>query len=413
MSNTITLVIVGTFSVVMSGIFHRFLRGRLPLSGAEYLFVGLAIGPLGADLLGNEVVTVVQPFVSLTLGFVGFHLGLGLRRRLAEAEALQAGFLSAVVVIAAVTAGAYGFFLTPIGSAWVQRNPLWISISIGCAAGAISARLTEEVILGLRARGTVTGLLRSFSLAANVSAVCIAGLGLAVSRVQQGSTRLGLTSVEWMVVSLSLGAASGLLFLMFVGRKADVAEDRLFLATVGIVVFTSGIAAAGGMSPLLQNALAGLLVSSLLKASDTLHEKLERLERPAMVSIMIFAGAMWRPLTGPIWILPVAYIVCRAIMIRLSSAVFVRAFPELPTVHRLGTGLLAQGGIAVAVALNHAQVNPLEHTLILGIVLTLLPLEDAMAPFFTRRVIVDAGEHARVAEDDAARPPDPDGGTEA
>lgn len=401
MSITLTLVLVVTFSVAINAAVSRLAAGRLPMSGSAYLVTGLVIGPYGLRLLDADVMVTIQPFVALTLGIVGFHLGLGLKRGLEEARALEAGFLCAAGAIVAV-GGAFFLLLDfPAQFRVVGRSPIWIALTLGAAAAAVSVELIQGTVRAARARGPVCELLRSFAFAGNVAAVSVAGVGLALSRARQSSNRFGLTETEWLLAAIALGAATGLLFAAFVGRKQS-SDDRLFLATVGIVVFTSGLASATDMSPLLLNAISGFFVSMASPDAAVLHDKLDRLERPAVLTLMIFAGATWQVMPPILWLAPLVYVAIRFASGALFGAASLRAFADLPHVDRLGGGLFSQGSIAVAVVLSHAQVYPDDGVLLLGAVLTLSPVADALGAKLGRQLLIDEGEADQVLE-----PPEP------
>jgi hypothetical protein len=397
---TITLVLVALFSVVVGRILHRYTADRWPLSGVEYLVVGVLAGPYGLALLDDHVIDAFQPMISLTLGVVGFSLGLALRMRVRRVGALAAGFVSAImtIVLIALVSDVLMRARPLIGG----RDPFWVALSLGSAAAAVSMQVVDGSAKAFGARGFATDVVRSYALAGSITAVCISGTGLALGRAYDASNRFTLSEAQWLLASAGLGVACGLLFVFFMGRRRDEADDRLFLATVGILTFTSGLAAAAGMSPLLLCMVAGLIVSLASKDAQSLHDKLERLERPAIVALMVLAGAMWRPVSGLGWLLPVGYVAARLVALRLTATVSAGAFPHLPPVHRLGTALLAQGSVAVALAVNHAQVDPLDGPPVLTTVLLAALIFDPLAPALLRRFLVDAGDVDRV---DEAPPP--------
>lgn len=399
MSITVTLVLVVTFSVAVSTMLRRYAGDRLPISGAEYLPIGALLGVYGLDLFSGEVLTALQPFVSLLLGFVGFSLGLPLRIRLAKGVWSSAGIITAAITIFGVGGSVLAVAQLPVpGLAALGGDATWLALALGGAAAAVSVR----VIDGTRARSATVGpasdLIRSIASVGNVAAVLVAGTALALERATSASNQLGMTETEWLLASGGLGLTCGLLFTFFVGRKADVGDQRVFLATVGTVIFASGMASAAGISPLLLNAISGVVVSAIFPGADRLHDKLETLERPAVATLMIFAGAMWRPAAGALWLLPIVYLVTRAVAQRAGAALAVRTVPGIRTAQRPGGGLVAQGGIAVAVAVNYAQVHPgLASAALTAVLLPLLVL-DPLAPRWIRRFFADAGEIGRARQ---------------
>jgi hypothetical protein len=82
-------------------------------------------------------------------------------------------------------------------------------------------------------------------------------------------------------------------------------------------------------------------------------------ERPVYLALLIFAGAAWSPGSRDLLFIAPAFVLIR-LASRLAGGWFAGARvapPELRT-PRLGRALLAQGGIAVALAINYTQVRP-------------------------------------------------------
>lgn len=392
MSITTTLVVVILFTVLIGGLFQRYVSNQVVLSDVEYLIVGLVLGPLGLSLLDDKVMQILQPFVSLTLGFVGFALGITLRHRLRVSASLEAGLLSALMTVV-VTAGAFFwlFQLHPFAQV-LADEALWVAIILGSTAAASSMQVVERSLQVHRAKGPAANLLRTFSLSGSVVAVLVSGSALALSRATQASNHFGLTKTEWIVAATVLGVACGLLFALFMGRAKQESDDRLFLASVGVITFGSGVAMAAGMSPLLLNALSGLIVSIFSKDATALHRTLSRLERPATLTLLIFAAALWRPISPQLWVLPALFFLARLLILRGTAPLALRVAPALPGVHRLGHALLAPGAIAVAIAVNYGQVYPNHSALVLSTVLAAVFVGGLVSPPVVRSYLNDAGE---------------------
>lgn len=393
MSTTITLVVVVTFAVAVSGVVRRYAAKRGVAPDAQYVVIGAALGPWGMGMLGENTLRLLGPVISLLLGMVGFVLGLALRRRLATAQALEGGATAAVVSLAALGGAFYAMLLHL--APWVPGDTFWVGVSLACAAAATSLPGVEGALNAVRARGAVTELIRSLALALSVVAVAAAGTALAWRRSSQASDRFGLSEPTWMGALAGLGIASGVLFVLFMGRRRREGEDRLFLGTVGIITFASGLALAADVSPLLINMLAGVVVSLLSDDAEALYEHLERLERPAIVLLMIFAGVLWMPVHGWLWTLAPAYLLVRFAVLRIVTGATRALFPRLPKVPRVGDALLRQGALAVAIAVNHTQIAASEGRVVLCITVIGVVVSDLFGTAFLTRVVVDAGEHQR------------------
>ncbi|HEU0035939.1 MAG TPA: cation:proton antiporter [Kofleriaceae bacterium] len=394
LSLPVIIIAVVVFSVATSAALHRWGRGRLALSGVEYLLVGVIAGPYVIGLLDDQVMTQLDPIVSVILGLAGFSLGLEVRTHLRGFGALQVGVLVAIVTAALVGAAVYGLLSTEYAPDALYDNRLWLALALGAAAPAVSAMAIDLVVARTASAGSVTEMVRGLAASGNFVAVVVAGAALATRRAALESTRLGVTEPQWLAAILGLGIACGLLFRIFLGRSSTD-DDRTFLASCGVIILTSGLAATLGISPLFSCAAAGATVAFTSRQRGALEQVLERLERPTLAMLSIFAGAMWRPIFGIVWVLPLAYFVARLVAVRVAARVGVVTRPGLAPVVSVGSALLAQGSVAAAIAINHAQIYPDEGPLVLATILTPMVLLDAIAPGRLRRFFSNAGESGR------------------
>jgi len=129
----------------------------------------------------------------------------------------------------------------------------------------------------------------------------------------------------------------------------------LFLGTIGLVAFTSGIAMALNFSTLFLGLISGFTVAVSCKVAPNINAAIDRLQRPTHVILLILAGALWVPIEGLAWIIPTAFIFLRIFTLRGVAGVATRMHPHLDVEHRgIGSGLLPQGALAAAIAVNLA-----------------------------------------------------------
>lgn len=394
LSLPVIIVAVVVFSVATTAALHHWARGRLALSGVEYLLVGALAGPYVAGLLGDEVMRQLDAVISVILGLAGFSLGLHVRTYLRGFGPLQVGLLAAAVTAASVGAAVYVLLSTEYAPDALYEQRLWLALTLGAAAPAVSAMAIDLVAARTASVGAVTELVRGLAATGNFVAVVIAGASLAARRASVESARIGVTEPQWLAAVLALGIACGLLFRVFLGRSTTD-DDRTFLASCGVIILTSGLAAALGISPLFTCAAAGATVSMTARKGGALEQVTERLERPALAMLSIFAGAMWRPIDGLVWVLPVAYAAARLIAIPIAARVALFTRPGLAPVVGVGPALLGQGSVAAAIAINHAQIYPAEGAVVFATILTPMVLIDIIAPSRLRRFYANAGESGR------------------
>lgn len=389
MSLTLTLTLVVAFSFLVSRVLQRYAPRRLS-SETAYVLLGVLVGPEVTRLLGPEELELLQPFVSLTLGLIGFLIGLPLVEQLRSAAVIEAGLLSTLLTVAGISAAAY--FLLDLAE---LRAPWLPALTLGAAAAATSLPALRTAAERFGASGRVTDLVQSFALLGNVGAVGVSGLTLALAGAEDSAARLGLGRVEWLLASAALGVVCGLLYHFFI--VSEESEERVFLATVGVVVFASGMASGMGISPLVFSALAGVTVAVAAGRGQDRSRGLEPLERPAYIVLAIFAGAMWAPSSFRSFVAPFVFFAARAAFLRVASGVSVRVIPRVETVARVGDGLVPFGGVGIAVGVVYAQVDLPGADLVLGSVLGATILAELLAIPGLRRLWVDAGEVAELA----------------
>jgi hypothetical protein len=197
----------------------------------------------------------------------------------------------------------------------------------------------------------------------------------------------------------------GILFLWLTRPRPGGEELALFL--LGIAAFASGAALQLQLSPLFVSVTMGAVVANLSPDPQRVFRVLHEWEKPIYVVFLILAGALLSFST--IWILPLAgaYALVRAGGKVLGNMAMVRLIPlPMETPKRFGLGLLPQGGISLAMAISGVltyagvrlgeldAVGILFSVVVLGVILS-----ELTGPFFTRNVLVRAGEILPGAEE--------------
>ncbi|MCU0690259.1 MAG: cation:proton antiporter [Polyangiaceae bacterium] len=412
MSLTILLVLVVIFSFAVGHLLTRYASRYVALSGAEYLLVGVLIGPqVASRLMTTESLSRLEPLIALLLGLVGFVVALHTRDAVRNMRHAIIGFVSAfgvLLTVGAVTAVLVSR-LIPVapGSLAISRelfrigrwaidvhvatDHLWVAVAVGAAACVASPFVIESSAKMLGARGPVTDVLQSASLTSQVVAVLALGFAEAMARATDAANRFGVGVGKWAVAAAGIGIVCGLLFSLFIGREKDA--THIFLASVGAVIFASGVGSAIGISPLFVNLVAGVTVAITSPHAGRLRQELDRLQHPLFVLLMIFAGALWQPASGWVWTLPLVYLTTRFVARRVwTQAMAALLFPTPLRAARLGNGLLAQGTMAVAVGVDFSQRFPDYAPAVLTTVLCGTLVSDLWSARALRAVLLDAGE---------------------
>jgi hypothetical protein len=362
MQTTLAAIAVITVGYIFAYLIFDRLRDRYGyVGGAEYVIIGFLLGPRVTGLLNAGQVQDLTPIVSLALGWLGMLLGTYFRLptvALIEGTHVRIAFAEATATFGLAGAGLVALFRWLTGASWADAAVQ--AVTLAAIATLSSPVAVDAVVDRIRSRSRVPPVLQ---LAARIDAlVAVVAFGLLLAVLHQGEVAPGVrppTATEWAVINLAVGVASGVLFHLFLGPRGHLEEGRLFVALAGAIVVASGASYYLNLSPIYTNLVLGFILVNSGSAHRDVTRLLLSTERPVYLALLLFAGAAWSP--GSIDLLFIAPLF---VAVRLAArflggriAGLYVAPPELRT-PGLGRGLLALGGLGVAIALNYAQVYP-------------------------------------------------------
>jgi Kef-type K+ transport system membrane component KefB len=380
----------------------HFLIGRLQTrffftSGVEYILLGLLVGPQATGVMTGDVVAQLGPGMSLALGSIGMIAGLQIRfRDLFEIggefwRVAFAEFFSTFILVG----GAFGALFWYVAA----RNMTGAEKVVAVAAGACVLAATAAVSTETGARvvsekygrgGRNTQLLIFASRFDTVIGIILFGLIFCLFHTGETSGIRPLTRTEWVAVSLGFGVLLGVLFHLFLGGERNT--EKLLLALIGIVIFSSGAAYYLHLSPLFINLVLGVMLANTSRARSELLEVLMSIEKPLYVLLLVFAGAAWQvALGGGRWMTVAGCAVLYLVLHTAAKwggarlAVGESDHPQ-PISPRIGRGMLGQGGVAVAMAVNYQQVY---HSELTGVVVTCVLVSVLVNEFLSPALIRD------------------------
>ena len=368
-------------------------------TGTHFLILGLILGPHALGLLTEGAIRQLFPLLGLGLGWIGFLFGLQLDRR--NLRQFPPAFFILTLGQAILT---LVFFL---GVGWIglmalgHGNRVEMLLLMGAAATACISTPAGVALIStnFKVKGKVRDLL--FFAASLDAVVGIVALQATYSLFPPG-TMVGEISLApgllWILAALGMGVVCGILFLWLTRPRPGGEEMVLFL--LGIAAFASGAALQLQLSPLFVSVTMGAVVANLSPEPQRVFRVLHEWEKPIYVVFLMLAGAL---LSFPTpWVVPLAlaYAVVRGGGKVLGSMAMVRLVPlPFQTPKRFGLGLIPQGGISLAMAISGvltyaglglgemSAVDLLFAVVVLGVILS-----ELTGPFFTRNILVRAGE---------------------
>ena len=399
MSAGLLLVLVVVTAYLATHVAQEWLARRLLIvSGAEYLLLGLLLGPELSGLFRAEVVRGFAPLTALALGWVGVLVGMQFRLRAlvrVPARVYRLGFGVALATGSAVTAAALAI-IVPLFAV-----PREAALGAALALGAIATTSTPAGIeIAARALGRRGPVVQQLTYATAIDAlVAIVALGLLACWLHPPAgvevTDVGRAPAlpagvapwpgvhrSWAVIALAIGAIGGTLFHLFLGgeRKAD----RLFVGLAGSVILAAGTATYLGLSPLLASLVVGVILVNTARAPEEIARVLAAGERPLYFVLLIFAAASWRPSAQSAWLTPVvAYLVVRAGAKILGARALTWWNDAREELGRdWGRALVGQGGLAIALAFDYllrGDGSPLANLVFTAAIASVLLTEFAAA----------------------------------
>jgi len=328
-------------------------RRFLIASGAEYLVLGILLGPQVSGLLSRDAVESLAPVTTLALGWVGAVVGVQFYLpALVRVNALTYGVALVESCLTFLVVGG----LETLAIGWLFDVRLAVAAAPAAAlAGIATASSSAGVALAarhLKARGAEVEQLAVSSLINGTFAVVAFGVIASIWHPTVFVLGRPVTPTEWVAVTLGIGVAGGVLFHLFLGRERHV--DRLFISLAGGVILVSGAASYVRVSPLLAALCFGAILVNTSRARAEIAAALERVERPFYFVLLVFAGAAWRP-SPSAWLLPVLLFLAARTAGKLGGARLAARWSGLLPVlgPNWGRALLGQGPLALAIALNY------------------------------------------------------------
>lgn len=358
MSPALSLILIVAAAYLAAHVLFEWLARKYRIvSGAEYLVLGILLGPQVSGFMSADVVTSFAPVMTLALGWTGAALGMNFylpRMIRIPGSTYTIAMLEAVLTFLFVSA------LMLLAFSWAFELSYDRVILPALSLGAI-ATATASSAVSLISRDTPHPVMEQLEVTALVDgavAITFFGILLCVVHIDVGVGDRFLTPTEWVAITLGIGIIGGSLFHLFLGSERN--PDRLFIAMAGAIILASGAASYLRLSPLLPAMLIGAILVNTSTNRDELQRLMAAVEKPLYFVLLLLSGAAWQPSRFD-WALPVALYVAVRIAGKVGSARLAARIggnAELSGTN-WGRGLIGQGTIALAIALSYS-LNDME-----------------------------------------------------
>jgi hypothetical protein len=347
-------------------------------AGSEYLFLGLILGSAPLAIFSSETMQLLSPAVSLGLGWIG--LLFGIQFEWAQLERIPLRFMGITLIQALVT---FLIVLSGLSIIILLTNPnLTVSGILVLSAIASLSSPTCLVFMQSHTRFSrpILRLVQYISSLDSIVSIAIFGLVL--------STREHLGWLTQLPTYFLL--ASPLILIFHLLTRFRISRQELLILTIGLVVFSSGLAEEFGLSALFLNFITGLGLINLPSLNhNTFANILHSQEKPIYIVFLVLAGAMWTPSSMHLYILA-AYLGLRILGKLLGGRLTVGLFNlDFTPPPMWGLALFPQGGMAIAMAVDYLHYYPGETgNTILNIILTATLISHLSGPLAIRRGLV-------------------------
>lgn len=361
MTTPLLLILVAAVAFLATHVVYGWLAKRLLIvSGAEYLVLGVLLGPQVTGLFTPAAIEAFQPIIILGIGWMGVAVAMPLRlQRLVRIPAVpyRTALVESLLTFGVVTAGATSAI------AYAYQVPWREVLAAGGILGAIAVASTPaglDVAFGERGKDSARGapVLLQIEVANHLNAVVSVvafGIILAVMHDTVPLMVRSLTTTEWVVVTLGIGVVGGTVFHLFLGGEQSA--DRLVISLGGAIILASGAAAYLELSPTLALFAMGVVLVNSLRHPGAVQEVLRSGERPLYYALLLLAGASWRPDANIAWWLVIMhYVVLRTLMKLWGTGIVTWVNGAQRAVGLdWGRALIGQGRLTIALAFDYSR----------------------------------------------------------
>ncbi len=407
---------IGGAYLVAHFLVDRLQRRFLFTSGAEYVLLGVLLGSSTGVLSDHAA---LAPVLAFGTGWIGLLDGVGLRiERLQRLQrwSMRLALVELLVVGGGVAAASWALFRFGLN---VDPHEAQLSGGVlGCAAASgarsasrllskrfpqlaprvvgdvpLAAATTEETspVATFDHPASPDSVLRLVDDAARLSqtlAILAFGALVCVFHPENVTSERTPVASEWILLTIGLGFALGGLFRLLISNEST--DNQRFMALVGIISFATGAAFFLDLSALAVNLLLGFVLVQGSRGVQ-LEATLTATLGPVMLLLLVLAGVVWTPVNGPMAVGLIGLVWLGRVVLKLLAG-FVAA-AGTPVRPDIGRGLLAQGSVALCIALSYRLVyqGPVVDMVFTAILVSVI-VSEAVAPRLLKGLLVDAGE---------------------
>jgi Kef-type K+ transport system membrane component KefB len=385
-------------SVLVGG---RTIRGFGLPSGAEYLVLGVVLGPHVLGVVRRSTVVNFETLFVVAAAWLALVSGLGWgivgRRSIHPGRALV-GVIMAVLVGAAVSGACY-FTFGRLGT-FEGRERLLSSLGAGAVGCETTRHAVRWVVERHGTRGPVSDWVADLARASAIVPV----LWVALMFAMAPDAPLGAFTIPArFAVGLGIGVVLGLVAAVLLGR--EFRRDESWGILLGTSLLAAGVATRLGLAAVATLFMMGLTLSAVSRHRLEIKLMVQPTEKPMFLPVALVVGAYVDFDAVPKLALLVAAALAARVAAELVRGLLLVAFiePARPASPTLGLGMLSTGTISLAVAFSvFVRLPGPASSAILTVAAAGVLLGEMLGPALLRRGLDRAGETHAVDDPDAS-----------
>ena len=389
---------------------HIFQKLRIP-QVVGYVAMGIVLGPI-LKIIPPQIVESFRPLSMFALGIIGFLIGGELKKDIFVKYGKQVFYILLYEgLAAAIFAGLLCFFALMLFFDW--KISVAAAIVFGAICSATDPASTVAVLWEYKCRGPLTTMLITIvalddALAALLYIISVAVSDILVGAGHQSSFSILLLNAFYEACgSLLMGFIVGMLLKWLMVRIEDI--EKLFIATVGIIIIIVGLSMSLGFDVILSSMACGAtLINVAPRRSASSFETIQKFSSPLYVLFFVIIGATLDISGTTKSMLPVlaAYVVGTVIGKTAGSWLGAISSGACASIRKyLGTSLYQQGTVAIALLIvASARFEGQVRSMMLAVIIAGIFIFQMFGPIFVKISVKKAREVGMdVTEEDLIR----------
>ncbi|MFH1754888.1 MAG: hypothetical protein ABIA59_04220 [Candidatus Latescibacterota bacterium] len=403
MKTILSLVLFLIIGFIGSKWFVSRTKIRLPfaglyITGMEFFFVGILLGPRVLDLITPKVLVDLEPVIYLALGWAGLLFGIELSwpqiKRVSRS--IYKLLLADTLVISLVIFVAAYYVMRTLFPGAAAADRVFAAIILAITAAISSPAIIAIHAQRLPARGRFTRIVKVSSALSPVFPLLL--FSLFYTTMHPGFPGLdGFgRGLLWWFFANATGIGLGFIMVLFTVERCS--ENERLLLIMGTVMLVGGLCYYLTLSSLYTAMIMGIVVANFSGRREAVFRQLHELEKTLFIAFLVIVGAMVT-LNGTALFILLGFYLALRLLLRAAATTWLIGMTHAefkPIKGRKGLVFTAQGGMALAIAIEYRMgTDGAFADTIFSVIAFAVVLSDIIGFGLTRRVFQASGDIPR------------------